>query len=157
MTAPAPSRDDDRPGANPPSTRRAPRYPAFYRRLWIPMAVVYLVWTPLLGAMLYVRLVHNLPTVWYVPILIALILGAIVPGAVVTPIWFARLQRRINRAEGMLCPNCLYDLRSIPDPERCPECGWSFEGSTPPEIWARTLNRRTPYEPPRPSPPDREG
>ncbi|MEQ8770281.1 MAG: hypothetical protein RIB60_07210 [Phycisphaerales bacterium] len=132
----------------PPERAPRPLYVSMIRGLWKPFLIFYLIWTPTLALLIYARLCHGLPTGMYVFVLIALILGAIIPGAVVMPLWVARLQRRVQRAGGRICPNCLYDLRALDDADRCPECGWDLTAEPPEETWAKLINRGAPLPPP---------
>ena len=96
------------PGASP-----RPLYVNMIRGLWKPMVIIYALWVPALVFLLYLRYARWMPLAWYVPLLVTLIIAGILPGAVGVPIWMARLQRRVIRAHGKLCPNCLYDLRDL--------------------------------------------
>ncbi|GJM19666.1 MAG: hypothetical protein DHS20C14_18790 [Phycisphaeraceae bacterium] len=152
MTGDRPERDrgiGPAPGASP-----RPLYVQMVRGLWKPFVIGYGLWIPALCILLYVRIVGGMPTRWYVPLLIGLILIAVIPGSVGIPIWAARVQGRVKRAGGRICPNCLYDLRMLDDAAVCPECGWDIVAEAPEVTWARLLNRGKPLAPAKGERPD---
>ncbi len=117
---------------------------SMFRGLWKPYVIGWLIWIPLLGVLIYFKIARGLPTAWYVPLLVGLIMLAVIPSALVFPLWVVRLQRRVVAANGRICPNCLYDLRTLDGAQVCPECGWDIVSEPPAETWAKLLNRGKP-------------
>ena len=46
-----------------------------------------------------------------------------------------RVVRRLRGARGCLCITCQYDLRSLPAPGTCPECGQAFPADRFASAW----------------------
>ena len=112
-------------------TNPRPLYVNMIRGLWRPYVIGWSLWAPLLGVLLYFKIARGMPTPWYVAALIGLILLALIPSALIFPVWIVRLQRRVTAAGGRICPNCLYDLRTLDDAAVCPECGWDIAAEPP--------------------------
>lgn len=134
-------------GIGPSTDAPRPMIAKMFRGLWKYFLAGTLIWFALLGALLYFKIVRGMPTAWYVPLLIGLILLSIIPSALIFPLWAVRLQRRVVAAGGRICPNCLYDLRTLDDAHTCPECGWDIVTEPPDVTWAKLLNRGNPLPP----------
>ncbi len=129
-------------------TNPRPLYVNMLRGLWKPFVLGWALWVPMLGVLLYFKIARGMPTPWYIAALIGLILLAMIPSALIFPVWIVRLQRHVVAANGRICPNCLYDLRALDDDAVCPECGWDIAAEPPEETWAKLINRGKPLPPP---------
>lgn len=134
-------------GVGPSTDAPRPMIANMFRGLWKPYVAGWMLWFVLLCVLLYFKLARGMPTAWYVPSLIGLILAGVLPSALLFPIWVVRLQRRVIAAGGRICPNCLYDLRTLDDAQVCPECGWDVVSEPPEDTWAKLINRGNPLPP----------
>ncbi len=57
--------------------------------------------------------------------------GVMVAGAATTVIIAVRIRARVRALGGQICPNCLYELNTLPAEGTCPECGTPY---TKPDI-----------------------
>lgn len=127
-----------------------PRAVMLLRRAWIPITLWAFVLIPPLGVLLYFRVARGMPGSIYLPLLLTWQALVIVPCAFLAPAWIRRVHKRIHAAAGMLCPNCLYDLRDTPDHPTCPECGLDLAEHPVPRTWEVAINGGKPFDPPAP-------
>jgi hypothetical protein len=49
--------------------------------------------------------------------------GLLVAGVAMSSMATVRIRARVRRLHGQACPNCVYDLSTLPAEGTCPECG----------------------------------
>jgi len=62
------------------------------------------------------------------------LINALVVGILVVRHIF-RLRHRLRQSDGLLCPQCGYDLRALPEEGACPECGIRYEHAAVRKRW----------------------
>lgn len=101
------------------------------RATWM-FAIIIVGWLPLMVAIQFGLGFRGPPGVFsillYLPIYV--VIG-------VSATFSFRLKRRVRDADGLVCTNCLYDLRGIVDADACPECGQSGSADTMRERWRK--------------------
>lgn len=78
-------------------------------------------------------------------ILFALLVLCTAASATLGAVLFLRLRAlaaRIRRANYLACPNCLFDLSGLVEPERCPECAFDVRYLDLPIAWKTQLRLR---------------
>lgn len=63
--------------------------------------------------------------------------------------WFravSRLSKRVRETDGLLCPNCGYDLRDRGDPEQCSECGLRVTDERAVQAWRHWRRVKRKYD-----------
>lgn len=53
-----------------------------------------------------------------------------------------RLRQRVTEVGALICPRCGHDLRGVPEPGRCPECGRWFTLTELRASWRRFVPRK---------------
>ncbi len=68
------------------------------------------------------------------PITITLLMVQMSP-VYINLFYYFRIRRRVRNTSYLACPNCLFDLSGLTDPQRCPECAFDTRSLDIPAAW----------------------
>jgi len=102
----------------------------YWQRLALIRIVCLVVWA---GAVLCLIFVPSVGFLFY----FLLALAALAWWAVCPRIVYARMKRLLAENDNLLCLNCAYSLKGLPEEHACPECGTKFTADEVRIAWKR--------------------